>query len=416
MRHNGLFPLYSEILQFKSDRLMTDSDTPIKRIALVIETSLGSGRQVLHGVSQYSHEKGNWRLFHIPRGLMESVPDWLRDWDGDAIIARVQDKKMARALLKLAIPVVDVLGVAPDKRIPVVHVDDRKIGRLAARSLSDAGIRNFGFFGITGENWSIARLGGFRELVESRGGSVRCLEAPRELESNPRAMRETIGAWLSALPLPVGIMVSSDQRALHLLESCRELDIPVPEMASVISVDNDASLCELPTPTLTSIRAGHSRAGYEAARLLDRLLAREQIKPDTRLLVPASEIVERGSTDSPAVSDRAVAQGLRHIRENLKGELTNERIARASGISRTLFQRKFLTVIGKTVQQFVLQSRLKNVARLMEHEQLSLAEIAELCGFCNQRYLGLITKRERGKTPAVWRAELRRERSTSPVD
>lgn len=376
------------------------------RVALAIETSLGSGREVLRGVSQYSHEKGDWRLFHVPRGLMESVPDWLRDWDGDGIIARVQDRKMARALRRLGIPVVDVLGVAPDAGIPVVHVDDIAIGRCAAQFLANAGLRHFGFFGIAGENWSALRLAGFRATAEAAGGAVRWLEAPRELESNSRALRETIGDWLRALPLPTGIMVSSDQRALHLLESCRELDIFVPEMASIISVDNDACLCELPTPTLTSIRAGHSRAGYEAARLLDRLMAGDPSPADSRRPIPVSGIVERGSADSPAVSDAAIARGLRHIRENLSGELTNERIAHAAGISRTLFQRKFLTVTGRTVQSFVLQSRLKKVARLMSHDQLTLPQIAELCGFRHQQYLGYIVKREYGKTPAAWRNEL----------
>lgn len=386
---------------------MNQSDKKTKRVALAIETSLGSGREVLRGISQYTHEKGDWRLFHIPRGLMESVPDWLRDWDGEGIIARVQDREMARALRKLKIPVVDVLGVAPDAGIPVVHVDDRGIGRRAARFLANAGMRNFGFFGIEGENWSSARLAGFRETAEAEGGSVSQLEIPRELESNSRALRKALDAWLRTLPLPTGIMVSSDQRALHLLESCRELDIFVPEMASVISVDNDACLCELPTPTLTSIRAGHSRAGYEAARLLDRLMSGETAPSTSRHPIPISGIVERGSTDSPAVSDASVARGLRHIRENIAGALTNERIARAAGISRTLFQRKFLTLTGRTVQSFVLQSRLKKVARLMRHEQLSLPQIAELCGFRHQQYLGFVVKREFGKTPAAWRAEIR---------
>ncbi|MFT5030870.1 MAG: LacI family transcriptional regulator [Candidatus Binatia bacterium] len=385
---------------------MNQSDKSSKRVALAIETSHGSGREVLRGIAQYTHEKGDWRLFHIPRGLMESVPDWLRDWEGEGIIARVQDEEMARALRKLKIPVVDVLGVTHDAGIPVVHVDDLAIGRRAAQFLANAGLRNFGFFGIAGENWSTTRLAGFRETAEAEGGSVRWLEAPRELESNSQALRETIGAWLRTLPLPTGIMVSSDQRALHLLESCRELDIFVPEMASVISVDNDACLCELPTPTLTSIRAGHSRAGYEAARLLDRLMSGENAPPASRHPIPVTGIVERGSTDSPAVSDDSVARGLRHIRENIAGELANERIARAAGISRTLFQRKFLSITGLTVQSFVLQSRLKKVERLMRHDQLSLLEIAELCGFRHQQYLGYIVKREYGKTPAAWRNEL----------
>lgn len=386
---------------------MNQSDRPIKRIALAIETSLGAGRLVLHGVTQYTHEKANWRIFHLPGGLMESVPDWMSDWDGDGIIARIQDEKTAHALLELGIPIVDVSGVAPDPRIPVVHVDDRKIGNMAARFLIDAGLKSFGFFGIEDNNWSKTRLEGFRKGIESVGLAVSSLETSRALEFDSKGLHEATEAWLRGMRLPVGIMVSNDQHALHLLESCRELDIPVPEMASIISVDNDPSLCELPIPTLTSIRAGHSSAGYEAARLLDRLLDREDFPTSPWNLVSTAGIVERGSTDSPPVSDRTVAQGLRHIRENLAGDLTNEQIGRAAGISRTLFQRKFLKATGKTVQEFVLQSRLKKVELLMGHNQLSLAQIALSCGFRHQQYLGFIIKREMGRTPANWRAELR---------
>ena len=337
---------------------------------------------------------------------MEEIPAWLRDWEGDGIIARVQDEATARMFEKVERPVVDVLGVVRNSRLPVVHVDDEKIGKMAASFLASAGLRNFGFFGIVGENWSEIRREGFAAEIRSRRLRCDVLEVTRQQEGDSLEFRRAISAWLQTLPTPVGIMVSSDQRALHVLETCRELDLPVPEMASIISVDNDQCLCELSTPTLTSIRAGHFRAGYEAAKLLDRMLSGEEVPAGLRQLVPASGIIERGSTDSPVVSDQAVARGLRHIREHLASSLTNEQIARAAGISRTLFQRKFQEATGKTVQEFVLQSRLRKVERLMRHEQLSLAQIAELCGFRHQQYLGHVIKRHLGKTPASWRGEL----------
>lgn len=382
----------------------------MKRIALAIETSHGSGREVLRGIALHAHEVGNWRLFHAPRGLLEAVPDWLRDWEGDGVIARVQDPASAALLIEKRLPVVDVLGVVEQANLPVVHVDDDAIGRMAARFLAAAGLRTFGFFGIAEENWSRSRLNGFREAVKEEGGTLKVLEASRSLESDSRSLLETIGSWLREIPLPAGIMVSSDQRALPLLESCRELGIPVPEMASVISVDNDACLCELSTPALTSIRAGHFEAGYQAAKLLDRMLDGEEVKPGSRLLVSASGIVERDSTDAPVVSDMAVARGLRYIRENLAADLTNQRIAREAGISRALFQRRFRAATGRTVQHFVTASRLKKVERLMAHDRLTLAQIAELCGFRHQQYLGYIVRRELGKTPAKWRKELQKLR------
>jgi len=53
----------------------------------------------------------------------------------------------------------------------------------------------------------------------------------------------------------------------------------VPEEIAVIGVDNDPLLCSLTTPPLTSVIPNTHRTGYEAARLLDRLMSGERIAP-----------------------------------------------------------------------------------------------------------------------------------------
>jgi LacI family transcriptional regulator len=57
-------------------------------------------------------------LYHEPHGLEESVPQWLRRWNGDGIIARIQTRRIGQALLAMGIPVVDVLGVVPALPFP----------------------------------------------------------------------------------------------------------------------------------------------------------------------------------------------------------------------------------------------------------------------------------------------------------
>ena len=58
---------------------------------------------------------------------------------------------------------------------------------------------------------------------------------------------------------------------------CRELDIAVPEQVAVIGVDNDARLCRLCTPPLSSVIPDTHRTGYEAAQLLDRMMRGEKV-------------------------------------------------------------------------------------------------------------------------------------------
>src|SRR6202034_3119966 len=122
-------------------------------IALLVETSLASGRDILRGIARYVREHEPWSLYHEPHGLEKSVPRWLRRWNGDGIIARIQTRRIAQQLAASGVPVVDVLGVVPALPFPLVHVDNIAIARMAAQHLLDRGFRRFGFFGIEGENW-----------------------------------------------------------------------------------------------------------------------------------------------------------------------------------------------------------------------------------------------------------------------
>jgi len=45
------------------------------RVALLVETSGGYGRQVLAGVAHYSRLNGPWSFYVLPRGHEQSLPD-----------------------------------------------------------------------------------------------------------------------------------------------------------------------------------------------------------------------------------------------------------------------------------------------------------------------------------------------------
>ena len=97
-----------------------------RQIALLVETSLGSGREILRGIAQFARDYANWEIFHAARGLEDAVPEWLYDWGGDGVIARIQNEGMLQSLKKLDAPIVDVLGV-PAHDFPLVQVDDEEI-------------------------------------------------------------------------------------------------------------------------------------------------------------------------------------------------------------------------------------------------------------------------------------------------
>ena len=100
-----------------------------------------------------------------------------------------------------------------------------------------------------------------------------------------------------------------------------------------------------------------------------------------------------------------VAKGIRFIREHLAEPITNESISRASGLSRTLFQKRFREVSGQSIREFILARRLERALMLITTTDIPLGEVAAFCGFRHQEYLGQVVKRSTGTTPGALRRE-----------
>ena len=372
----------------------------MKRVALFVETSLASGRSILRGIAKYAREVSDWELYHVAGGLESSLPKWLTNWSGDGIIARLQTQEIVENIRKLEIPVIDVLGEVKGSGFPLVHVDDYKVARMVTDHFRERGFRQFAFYGIRGENWSRLRLEGFREAC---GKEVSFLESERVILDDPTEDFTRLREWVRDLPKPVGIFVASDQRGLVLLEACRAEGLVVPQEVAVVGVDNDVPLCEISSPSLTSLRAGHFRVGYEAARQLDKLMSGQVISQDS-LLVPPTALVVRGSSDSHAIQDPVVAAGVHYLQQHLSEPITNEDIARSAGVSRTLFQQRFRQEMGVPVRTFLINSRLERARMLIATSDLTLADIAQRCGLKHQEYLGDVFKRNFGQTPGQFRS------------
>lgn len=368
-------------------------------VALLIETSLASGRDILRGIARYVREHESWALYHEPHGLTDRLPRWLSRWKGDGIIARIQTQAMAAAIARSGIPAVDVLGVEPSRAFPLVHVDNGAVARMAAEHLRERGLENFGFFGIEAENWSQERYAAFSAAVAPN--PVALYELPRQalMSRSWDKAEDRLARWVAQLPRPAGVLICSDQRGAHFLEACRRAGVVVPDEVAVIGVDNDEPLCEACDPPLSSVQPGHARVGYEASALLDRLLHGVSI-PREPTLLPPQEIVARLSTDTLAVADRALVAALRLIREHGHRGLTVEALTRHVGISRSVLQRRFRAVLKRSIHDEILAARIKQARELLTKTDLPLATVAERAGFTHQEYMGAVFKARLGTTPA----------------
>ena len=382
------------------------------RVALLVETSLASGRDILRGIARAARERGPWSLYHAPGSLEESVPHWIGHWQGDGIIARVTSPEMADLLRRTRLPVVDVLGLVAHADFPLVHVDNAAIGALAFAHLAERGFRRFACCGIAGENWSQQRRRAFLDCARATDPHPALLETSPSLQSGiPWEERQNrLAAWLQALPKPVGLLVCSDQLGSDVLEACRRAAISVPDQIAVVGVDNDEPLCEVCQPALSSIWPDHAAVGYQAAALLDQLMAGQAPPLGAQFIAPKTLIV-RQSSDVLAVDDPAVSAALHFIREQACHPITTDEVARHAGTSRSVLQRRFQAHLGQTIHHHIIQARLKRATELITSTDLPLLEVAERCGFQHQEYMGKVIKDRLGRTPGDLR---RAARSSAP--
>ena len=375
-------------------------------VALIVETSIHYGRQVLQGITRYVRSHQPWSCFLEQRELWASAPAWLQGWQGSGVICRKTTPELAKMLAKAGIPLVDLSDIHPSFGVPRIESDHESMGAVAADHLLERGFTQFGFCGFSDQAWSIGRREGFVARLNERGYPCDVWESPwPEPRSHPwEREQERISRWLLSLPRPVGLMACNDMRGQHLLDACQRVNLAVPEEAAVIGVDDDAVLCNLCHPPLSSVVPNAERVGYEAAALLDAMMAGKKPLPQRMLIAPTG-VTTRQSSDVLAIDDPVIAAAVRFIRERACEGCGMKDLLRHIPMSRSLLERRFRHHLGRSPQAEIRAMQLKRVKQLLAESDLSLDQIAPLAGYAHPEYMSVVFKRETGQTPGKYRAE-----------
>jgi AraC family transcriptional regulator len=83
------------------------------------------------------------------------------------------------------------------------------------------------------------------------------------------------------------------------------------------------------------------------------------------------------------------------------------KVAAACGLSRSHFAQAFRTATGLPPHKWLVSHRIRRACEMMEQTDLSLAEIAQTCGFADQSHFSRRFRADKGSSPAVWRRERR---------
>ncbi|WP_145262769.1 DNA-binding transcriptional regulator [Planctomycetes bacterium Pan216] len=381
-------------------------------VALLIETSNAYARGLLEGIVAYIREHDEWSV-HLPeqeRGARP--PDWLRNWRGDGIIARIESEAIANAVATTRLPFVDVSAARRLPGYPWVETDDAAIAKLAANHLLERGFQHLAYCGESPFNWSRWREEHFVEIANRAVGACATFEAKSRFAPGYSWNRERsrLRRWIERLPKPIGVMACYDIRAQQLLDVCRESNIAVPEEVAVIGVDDDQLLCDLCSPSLSSVIPDALGTGYEAARLLDRLMSAEEVEPDAHLVAPLG-VATRRSTDILAIDDPDIAKALRYIREHACDGINVNDLTRVLPLSRRVLESRFQQLLGRTPHETIVEQRIDRVRQLLRETELPLAVIAERSGFRHVEYMSTLFRRRVGVPPSHFRRQAKDRRS-----
>lgn len=385
-------------------------EKPIRRIALIVESAVAPRRMMLTGVARYIQEHEPWSVYLKPVGVEKHLRAWLEDWRGDGIIAAVADPD-TKVVTKIGIPVVDVVGVLGHERVPLVHTNDRSVGRLGAEHLRERGFTHFAFCEYAGQFWSEHRREGFLSYLREYGfdAYIHRMPLPGPGSGGPEtweAQQSKLAEWLSTLPKPLGVMATNDLMGQQLLEACLRLRASVPEEIAVVGADNDEPICRIASPPLSSVIINDHQRGYEAAALLDRLMSGEAPPAGPTYVEPAG-VVARASTDSLAIEDAVIVKALRYLRDHACDGVSVDDVVKNVHVSRSVLERRFRRCVGRSINEEMVRVRLNHAVELLSNTTLELKVIAQRAGFGTQAYMNAVFRAKMGKTPGSFRHQIK---------
>ncbi len=381
------------------------------RVALLIETSREYGRGLLRGIARYQQQCAPWSLYLRPQGLDEPPPFWLEHWDGDGILARINNQHMADVVLRAGLPTVDLRGAIPNLGLPFIGVDNRPVARLAFDHLRDSGVKHFAFCGSpAGENpHQDFRRDYFSRLVEEAGFECDvCLGAGEVGEkADWEKDQQVISNWIERLPKPVGLMTCHDDRGQQVIDACHRVGVSVPDEVAVIGVDNDRLICNLCSPPLSSIDIHPSRIGFEAASLLDRMMRGECVDTKPIFVGPPRGVAARRSSELLSIEDKDVASAIRLIRDRATSGITVKEVHLQSRLSPSVLERRLKKGLGRTMKAEITRVRMAHAKLLLTETDLPIAQIAVRSGFGEPKYFCEVFRKLEAMTATQFRNQFR---------
>lgn len=357
-----------------------------KPVPVFVLLPLGNGysREVFRGFVAYEPTRMKWDIVAGD----DSGLDWLASQPNTGILTMCGDDH----LLNARATVVNISEARGPLKMPTVIPDNRVAGRLAATHLLELGYEKFIFVGPP-MYYAVQRFTGVNEVLSKVG-----LKCEYPLDIHPDKYTE----FFDSLTPNFALISGSDVVARKMINMCRAKDIRVPGQVAVMGFDNDALFCECGTPTLTSVDTGGRKVGFEAARLMERLLAGGRPRK-TPIRIPPAGIVMRESTAKRATNDQVLLRALDYVQDHALEGLTIQEVATGIGVCSKTLQKRYRHHFGGSIKDEIRRVQFQRAKQLLRDTDMKIIHIASSCGFNHAGRFGRAFRENVDMTPAEYR-------------
>ena len=373
------------------------------KILLLTDYSQESERRFLNGFVKYTDTQGGC-IFYPMSHLISKTKDNSREiiktarrFKVDAILGLWHNINVEEAK-KLNIPIFLRTYKKVYNEFPMLTGHYKEFGAYAADFFINQNFNNYAFIGMKDILWSVSRYEGYSEQISI---SKKLMTYHYDVEDFQNEIKE-ISAWLYSLPKPIAMFACNDFMARQVTEICQMNGIRIPEDISLLGVDNDEFMCNISSPTLSSIKLNFEKHGYEIAQTLFKMIAEKKIWP-ARIPVEAIGVVERMSTKRKVISDPYIREIVDFISRNYTQDIDISKLTSFIPLSRRAIELKFKKeMYPYTISSYIMKLRLEHFCHLLQSSELPVGTAAYKSGFIDNSNFSTLFKKYKGVTPTEY--------------
>ena len=389
-----------------------------RRVAIITSFSrLGQWR----GIMRYGQQAG-WICQRIDRETLSR----LNTWNPDGVLYQIDefDTPMLEYMRACKLPRVGLRALPGNAAAtPLVLNDLASFGRQVATHFVALNYRRFCYLGSKSDETANAgntHFAGMREVVDAHGIRFECFfpDQPATWKSLGLACRRRSSSYwdrfwemgqalidhLTKDPEPVAVFVAYGEPAMQFMEMVDERRLAIPGQIGMAMETEDALNGLVTKVPMTCLVPAYETQGFEAARLLDRIMAGKPVAAGHRTFISECDLAVRESSNQIVTSDELVGRMLEHVRKHAFDiSYTPESLARAYGCSLRMIQIRFHKALRRGVAEIIREQRTERAVDLIRKTSLPMKQIIEDCGFSCHHQLERAVRMLHGISPSALR-------------